>query len=127
MGNIGAPEVLVIFIIALIVLGPSKLPDAARQAGKAMTELRRLSSGFQRELKDAMEDPLAEEKAREAGRKEVAKSRHQKARPLADTPPPSAAASESTESDSDTGDVSQPAAEVEPGDIPDTGAAPTDP
>lgn len=127
MGNIGAPEVLVIFIIALIVLGPSKLPDAARQAGKAMTELRRLSSGFQRELKDAMEDPLAEEKAREAGRKEVAKSRQQKAHPLADTPPQSAAASESSESDSDTGDFSQPAAEVKPGDMPDTGPAPTDP
>jgi Tat protein translocase TatB subunit len=125
MGNIGAPEVLVIFIIALIVLGPSKLPDAARQAGKAMTELRRLSSGFQRELKDAMEDPLAEEKAREAGRKEVAKGRQQKTHPLADTPPRSATASERTESHADTGDVSEPAAEVEPGNTPEAGPAPT--
>jgi Tat protein translocase TatB subunit len=86
MGNLGAPEVLVIFIVALIVLGPNKLPDAARQVGKAMTEIRRVSSGFQRELKDAMEDPLAEERAREAGRKEVAESQ-KKTHPLAGRPP----------------------------------------
>jgi len=88
MGNLGAAEVLVIFIVALIVLGPNKLPDAARQVGKAVTEIRRVSSGFQRELRDAMEDPLAEEKAREAGRQEVARSQLDKKHPLADKPRP---------------------------------------
>jgi sec-independent protein translocase protein TatB len=53
MFNIGGGEFLVIALIALIVLGPQRLPDAARQAGKAMGELRRLSSGFQNELKEA--------------------------------------------------------------------------
>ena len=96
MGNIGGPEILVIFIVALIVLGPNKLPDAARQVGKAMAEIRRVSSGFQREMKDAMEDPLAEEKAREAGRKEVAKSQPQKTVPLAGRPPRGAATSPAT-------------------------------
>lgn len=99
MGNIGGPEILVIFIVALIVLGPNKLPDAARQVGKAMAEIRRVSSGFQREMKDAMEDPLAEERAREAGRKEVAKGRQQESHPLASKPPRSAAASPATPTD----------------------------
>ena len=56
MFNIGGGEFLVIAIIALIVLGPQRLPDAARQVGKAMGELRRLSSGFQNELKSAFDE-----------------------------------------------------------------------
>ena len=56
MFNIGGGEFLVIAIIALIVLGPHRLPDAARQVGKAMGELRRLSSGFQSELKSAFDE-----------------------------------------------------------------------
>ncbi|MEO7430102.1 MAG: Sec-independent protein translocase protein TatB [Acidimicrobiales bacterium] len=53
MFNIGGGEFLVIALIALIVLGPQRLPEAARQAGKAMAELRRMSSGFQNEIKGA--------------------------------------------------------------------------
>ena len=56
MFNIGAGEFLVIALIALIVLGPQRLPAAARQAGKAMGELRRLSTGFQNELKEAFSE-----------------------------------------------------------------------
>lgn len=59
MLNIGGGELLAILLIALIVLGPDKLPDAARQAGKVMREFRRISSGFQREMRDAMKDPVA--------------------------------------------------------------------
>lgn len=53
MFNIGGGEVLVIALVALIVLGPQRLPDAARQVGKAMGEVRRLSNGFQNELRGA--------------------------------------------------------------------------
>lgn len=56
MFNIGGGEFLVIALIALIVLGPQRLPEAARQVGKAMGELRRMSSGFQNELKGALEE-----------------------------------------------------------------------
>lgn len=59
MFNVGGGEVLVIALIALIVLGPQRLPDAARQVGKAMGELRRLSSGFQSELKTAFDESEA--------------------------------------------------------------------
>lgn len=56
MFNIGGGEFLVIALIALIVLGPQRLPEAARQVGKAMGDLRRVSSGFQNELKSALND-----------------------------------------------------------------------
>jgi Tat protein translocase TatB subunit len=47
-------EMLVIFVVALLVLGPSKLPEAGRQVGRALAELRKWSSGVQAELRDAM-------------------------------------------------------------------------
>jgi sec-independent protein translocase protein TatB len=56
MFNVGGGELLVILLIALIVLGPQRLPDAARQMGKVMGEVRRVSAGFQQEMKDAFED-----------------------------------------------------------------------
>jgi sec-independent protein translocase protein TatB len=56
--NLGTGEVLVILVVALLVLGPDKLPGAARQAGRWIGELRRLSSGFQAELRDALQEPV---------------------------------------------------------------------
>ncbi len=49
---------MVVLLVALLVLGPDKLPDAARQVGKAIGELRRLSSGFQAEMRDALKEPV---------------------------------------------------------------------
>jgi TatA/E family protein of Tat protein translocase len=59
MGSLGAPEILVILVVALLVLGPERLPEAARQVGRAVSEMRRISSGFQSELRDAMQTPVA--------------------------------------------------------------------
>ena len=56
MFNLGGGEILVILLVALIVLGPTRLPDAARQVGKAMNELRRVSTGFQNELRSAVDE-----------------------------------------------------------------------
>jgi sec-independent protein translocase protein TatA len=42
--NIGAPELIVILIIALVVLGPGKLPDVAASLGKSIREFRRAAS-----------------------------------------------------------------------------------
>ena len=56
MFNVGTGELLVILLIALIVLGPDKLPDAARKMGNIMGELRRMSGGFQAEMRSAMDD-----------------------------------------------------------------------
>ena len=54
--NIGPAEILVVLVVALVVLGPSRLPDAARSLGKAMSEFRRVSSGIQSEVRDAFAD-----------------------------------------------------------------------
>lgn len=48
---------LVILVGALIILGPKRLPDAARQVGKAMAELRRVTSGFEAEVRDVLAEP----------------------------------------------------------------------
>jgi sec-independent protein translocase protein TatB len=64
--NLGAGEVLVILLLALIVLGPQRLPDAARHVGKVAGDIKRLSSGFQSEMKAAF-DAEAEAAARDRG------------------------------------------------------------
>jgi sec-independent protein translocase protein TatB len=56
--GVGTAELLVIGLIALLVLGPDKLPEAARKVGRIITELRRVSSGFQSELRDALQEPM---------------------------------------------------------------------
>ena len=56
MFNIGGAEFLVILLVALLVLGPDKLPQAARQVGQFMGEFRRIASGFQNELKTALDE-----------------------------------------------------------------------
>lgn len=56
--NIGVGEVLLIAIVALVVLGPDKLPGAARQVGRTLAEVRRMSTGFQAELRDALKEPV---------------------------------------------------------------------
>jgi Tat protein translocase TatB subunit len=48
-------ELLIILVAGLLILGPKRLPEAARQVGKAMAELRRVSAGFQSEMRDAFE------------------------------------------------------------------------
>lgn len=56
MGSVGAPELLVILLVALIVLGPDRLPKVARQMGRAMSEFKRVTSGFEDEMRKAMND-----------------------------------------------------------------------
>ena len=45
MPNIGAPELIVILVIALLVLGPKKLPEVGRSVGKGMREFKDSLSG----------------------------------------------------------------------------------
>lgn len=61
MFGIGLPEMLLILALALIVVGPDKLPDLARSVAKGIMELKKTADGF----KDSMEkegDPLSETK-----------------------------------------------------------------
>lgn len=64
MFNVGPGEALAILVIALIVLGPEKLPEVVRTVGRVMGELRRMSNSFQNELRDAVDDPRLDDDAR---------------------------------------------------------------
>ncbi len=54
MGTLGVQEMVVIFLLALVLFGPKKLPELGRTIGKALTEFRRASSDlkatFEREM-----------------------------------------------------------------------------
>lgn len=51
------PETLTILVLALVVLGPEKLPDMARSAGKWMSKIRSVAASLQSEVADVMDDP----------------------------------------------------------------------
>ncbi len=58
MLNFPSPEkILLLAIIALVVLGPTRLPQAARTAGRWIAELRKLTSRFQEEVSGALAEP----------------------------------------------------------------------
>jgi Tat protein translocase TatB subunit len=50
MFNIGMPELIVIMIVALIVIGPARLPELARAIGKGFAEFRRAMEDVKEEL-----------------------------------------------------------------------------
>ncbi len=55
MFNVGGGEMFAVLLLALLVLGPDRLPRAMGEVGKWVGQLRRMSSGFQDELKKAMD------------------------------------------------------------------------
>ena len=60
MFGIGMPELLVILVVALLVLGPKRLPEVARSLGRGMAEFRRASSELRNTLTQPLETPPAE-------------------------------------------------------------------
>ena len=56
MGPIGIPELMFIFLIALLIFGPRKLPELGRNLGKALTEFRRASNDLRYAVEQEMRD-----------------------------------------------------------------------
>ena len=54
MFNIGPMELMIIFILALLVVGPKKLPDLSRQLGRGIREFRRVSEEVRGEIDGAL-------------------------------------------------------------------------
>lgn len=60
MFNLSGSEVIFLVLIALVVLGPDKLPEAMRKAGKAYADFKKMTTGFQSEMKSVLEEPMRE-------------------------------------------------------------------
>ncbi|MBA2354062.1 MAG: twin-arginine translocase TatA/TatE family subunit [Acidobacteria bacterium] len=61
-GSLGMPELVIIFVIALIVFGPRKLPELGKSLGKSLAEFKRASTDLRNSLEDEIR--LEEEKDR---------------------------------------------------------------
>ena len=66
MFNIGGGELLVIFLVVLIFIGPTKLPEVARTLGKIASSIKKMNTNFQDEMKRSFDEPI-ETLARERG------------------------------------------------------------
>jgi sec-independent protein translocase protein TatA len=81
-GSIGMPELIIIFVIALIIFGPRKLPELGRSLGKSLAEFKRASN----ELKSTLEEEI---------RLEEQRSKVEPSKPAETPSPPSAHMEES--------------------------------
>ena len=64
--TLGMPEMIFIFVLALLLFGPKKLPELARQLGKAMAEFKKASNEFRSQLETEMMNIELEERAKQA-------------------------------------------------------------
>jgi Tat protein translocase TatB subunit len=107
-GTLGGPELFLIFVVALIVFGPRKLPDIGKSLGKMMSEFRRASNDF----RSTIESEVESEKIRESMRIEPPKVKKVEttsspAEPGTGSAPPSGTAD--SEASSESGDTSEDA------------------
>jgi len=58
--NLDPEKLLVLFVIALLVLGPQRLPQVARTVGRTLAEVRKFTSPFQSELRQVLAQPQSE-------------------------------------------------------------------
>jgi len=99
MFGISMPELLVVLVVALLVLGPKRLPEIARALGRGLAEFRRATSDITDELRDAKD--MIEEEARQvtraAGGTSAAPSDHESSKPAApcEEDPPTIGSSDS--------------------------------
>ena len=77
-GSIGMPELIIIFVIALIIFGPRKLPELGRSLGKSINEFKKASN----ELRSTLDEEIRLEEQRSSDRQRAPEA----ARPQAVAP-----------------------------------------
>lgn len=87
LGSIGMPELIVIFLIALVIFGPRKLPELGRSLGKGIAEFKRASN----ELKSTLEEEIRLEERADAAKTQMAQSSQSVTAPAASVSTPGAA------------------------------------
>src|SRR5262247_1852495 len=73
-GSIGMPELIIIFVIALIIFGPRKLPELGRSLGKSLAEFKRASN----ELKSTLEEEIRLEEQQQKREEQQKRDEQQK-------------------------------------------------
>ena len=70
MGNIGASELLVLFLIVLLFFGAKRIPEVAKALGKASREFKKARDGVMDELEKEPEEPVPAPKGSESAKTE---------------------------------------------------------
>lgn len=60
MFGIGLPELIVIFVLALLIFGPRKLPELGRTVGKWISEFRRVTQDLSEDFKEGLEKGISD-------------------------------------------------------------------
>jgi len=110
MPSLGPAEILVIFVVALLVFGPDKLPEIGRQVGRGVREFRRVQAHLRTELREVMSeldtppggDPLPEFPPKESLPSTMAEP---SAAPSAETPRPGPEPTEPRHAEPDGGNA----------------------
>ncbi len=106
-GSIGMPELIIIFVIALIIFGPRKLPELGRSLGKSIGEFKRASN----DLRSTREEEIKVEESRPpetAGTESAASAPVSAPASTAATTPPASATSAEEPTTSPTAETTPP-------------------